>query len=81
MKTIRFGNLPLLVRIATWMAFFSSWILFEETIVDRHGLWRYMAQYHVGDPCLWDAGMALAITVGLIVATRCRLRCCKQVVS
>jgi len=50
MKTIRFGNLPLLVGIATWMAFFASWILFEETIVDRHGLWRYMAQYHVGRP-------------------------------
>jgi hypothetical protein len=51
MKTIRLGNLPLLVRIAKWMAFFASWILFEETIVDRHGLWRYMAQYQVGNPC------------------------------
>ena len=60
---------------------FYELILFEETIVDRHGLWRYMAHYHVGDPCLWDAGVVLAIAGGLTVASRCRLRCCRQVAS
>ena len=24
------------------MTFINAWIIFEETIVDRHGLWRYM---------------------------------------
>ena len=81
MKTIAFGDLPLLTKLATWVAFFTSRIVFEETIVDRHRVWRYMARYHVGDPCLWDAGTAVVLTVGLILASRCHLRCCQQVAS
>jgi hypothetical protein len=76
MRVIRFGDLPFLVRLAVGLAFFTAWIVFEETIVDRRGLWRYMPHYRVGDPCIWDAGMALAIVVGLALASRCRLRCC-----
>jgi hypothetical protein len=81
MRIVRFADLPILVRLAVGVAFFTSWVVFEETVVDRHGLWRYMPRYHVGDPCLWDAGMALAITIGLIIASRCRLRCCQQIAT
>lgn len=60
---------------------FASWLVFEETIVDRHGLWRSMPQYGVGDPWLWDAVIALVTIIGSIVASWCRLRCCQLVVD
>ena len=47
-------RLPWIVRIAVALSFFNSWVLFEETIVDRHGLWRYMPFYKVGLFCAWD---------------------------
>ena len=79
MKSLRFGELPLVVRLAVGVAFFTSWVVFEETIVDRHGLWRFMPHYRVGDPCVWDLGAALLIFVGLVLASACRLRCCEQI--
>jgi hypothetical protein len=24
------------------LTFFNTWVLFEETVVDRYGLWKYM---------------------------------------
>jgi hypothetical protein len=29
-------------RFAVWLTFFNTWVLFEETVVDRYGLWEYM---------------------------------------
>jgi len=56
---------PPIVRVATWLTFFNTWVLFEETIVDRHGLWEYMPYYRVGRLCAWDIGamalLALAV--------------------
>ena len=31
-----------IVRFAVWLTFFNTWVLFEETVVDRYGLWEYM---------------------------------------
>jgi hypothetical protein len=39
--------LPLIAKIAIAMTFINTWVIFEETIVDRHGLWRYMPYYRV----------------------------------
>jgi hypothetical protein len=39
MKTSTTLPLPL---IAIALTFLNTWVIFEETIVDRHGLWRYM---------------------------------------
>ena len=51
---------PLIVRFAIWLTFFNTWVLFEETVVDRYGLWEYMPYYRVGKLCSWDIGaMAL----------------------
>ena len=47
---------PPIVRFAIWLTFFNTWVLFEETIVDRHGLWEYMPYYRVGRLCAWDIG-------------------------
>jgi len=71
-----FGSLPILSRISVGVTLITAWIVFEETIVDRHGLWRLMPGYKVGDPCLWDAA-ALLLTIGvLIVASRCKCMLC-----
>ena len=51
---------PGIVRFAVWLTFLNTWVLFEETVVDRYGLWQYMPYYRVAKFCLWDIGaMAL----------------------
>ena len=56
---------PLIVKIAIAMTFINSWIIFEETIVDRTRLWHYMPFYRVGFFCAWDA-VALAVILLLV---------------
>jgi hypothetical protein len=60
--------LPLIAKIAIAMTFINTWVIFEETVVDRHGLWRYMPYYRVGLFCAWDASV-LAITLLLLVVS------------
>jgi hypothetical protein len=68
-------RLPLIARIAIALTFINAWVIFEETIVDRHGLWRYMPYYRVGLFCVWDA-VVFAVTLLLLLvnvrASRCR---------
>jgi len=52
-----------MLRFAVWLTFFNTWVLFEETIVDRHGLWAYMPYYRVARLCAWDIGAAALIAV------------------
>ena len=59
--------LPLIAKIAIAMTFLNTWVIFEETLVDRHGLWRYMPFYRVGLFCAWDASV-LAVTLLLLLA-------------
>jgi len=54
---------PLVVKAAVFSTFFNAWVLFEELVIDRHGLWRYLPFYKVGLFCVWDV-LALAV-VGL----------------
>lgn len=49
--------MPGSVRFAVWLTFFNTWVLFEETVVDRYGLWEYMPSYRVGRLCSWDIGV------------------------
>src|SRR5881396_3461063 len=65
--------LPLIAKIAIAMTFINTWVIFEETIVDRHGLWRYMPYYRVGLFCVWDAAV-LAVTLLLLLLSVARLR-------
>ena len=58
---------------AIWLTFFNTWVLFEETIVDRHGLWQYMPYYRVAHLCAWDIGaMALLAYVVWRISRRTR---------
>jgi hypothetical protein len=66
MKTPTTFPLPLIAKIAIAMTVLNTWVLFEVTIVDRHGLWRYMPYYRVGLFCVWDAAV-LAITLLLLL--------------
>lgn len=52
---------PGIVRFAVWLTFFNTWVLFEETIVDRYGLWKYMPYYRVARLCSWDIGAVLLL--------------------
>jgi hypothetical protein len=56
--------LPLIVKIAIALTAINIWIIFEEIVVDRHGLWRYMPFYRVGLFCAWDFSV---LTVVLLV--------------
>jgi hypothetical protein len=56
--------LPLIVKIAIAMTAVNTWVIFEEVVVDRHGLWRYMPFYRVGLFCAWDFSV---LTVVLLV--------------
>ncbi len=65
--------LPLIAKIAIAMTLINTWVIFEETVVDRHGLWRYMPYYRVGLFCVWDATV-LAITLLLLLVSVVPLR-------
>lgn len=55
---------PGIVKAAVILSFFNTWVLFEETVVDRYGLWQYMPYYRVARLCAWDVG-AFALIVWL----------------
>jgi hypothetical protein len=67
-KSTTTPRLPLIAKIAIAVTFINTWVIFEETIVDRHGLWRYMPFYRVGLFCVWDAAV-LAVTLLLLLAS------------
>jgi hypothetical protein len=63
----------LIVKIAIAMTSINTWILFEEIVVDRHGLWRYMPFYRVGLFCAWDASV-LTVILLIVLLSVARLR-------
>src|SRR5437764_13121891 len=73
MKTSTTPPLPLIAKIAIAVTFINTWVIFEETVVDRHGLWRYMPFYRVGLFCIWDAAV-FAVTLLILLATVKRSR-------
>src|SRR5437764_693621 len=73
MKTSTTPPLPLIAKIAIAVTFINAWVIFEETVVDRHGLWRYMPYYRVGLFCAWDAAV-LAVTLLLLLVSVARSR-------
>src|SRR5207249_9276788 len=68
MKKSTTPPLPLIAKIAIAVTFINTWVIFEETVVDRHGLWRYMPFYRVGLFCVWDAAV-LAVTLLLLLVS------------
>jgi hypothetical protein len=64
---------PLIVKIAIATTFINSWIIFEETVVDRTRLWHYMPFYRVGLFCTWDV-LALAVIPAVVFSGMAPLR-------
>jgi hypothetical protein len=56
---------PLVIKAAVFVTFFNSWVIFEEFVIDRVGLWRYMPFYRVAKFCVWDVLALAAIGLGL----------------
>jgi hypothetical protein len=69
-QTLSFQQLPLTVKIATWVAFNNAWWSIEEFVIDRRGLWRYMPYYRVANPCIWDFAVALIVGLAIWRASR-----------
>lgn len=65
MSNLSFKQLPLLVKIAIALTLFNSWVLFEETVIDRQGLWQYLPLYKAGIFCAWDL-VGLAV-IGFVI--------------
>jgi hypothetical protein len=60
--------LSLIVKIAIAMTAVNSWVIFEEVVVDRHGLWRYMPFYRVGLFCAWDFSVLTVILLVVLLS-------------
>jgi hypothetical protein len=60
-----------IVKAAVWLTLLDAWVLFEEVVVDRVGVWKYMPLYRVGAFCTWDA--AATIVISLIVSRAFRM--------
>lgn len=66
-----FRELPLSIQLGFGLTLMNSWVLFEETVVDRTGLAQLMPGYHVADACIWDAG-ALVVVIAVVWWLRSR---------
>ena len=69
MEQLKFGQLPMLLRVVVGLSLFNAWVSFEEFVVDRVGLWKYMPGYKVGQGCVWDLSVAALIVAGLVWAS------------
>ena len=69
--------------IGLGMTLMNSWVLFEEVIVDRQGLSRWMPLYKVGEPCTWDLAAAILIFLfGARIWKRIgQLKCCQNLID
>ena len=63
-------RIPTIIKIAVWLTFFNTWVLFEETIIDRYGLWEYLPYYRVARLCAWDIGAMVLLAILVRMAFR-----------
>jgi hypothetical protein len=69
-----FADLPLLAQIAVALTFLNSWVLFEEVVVDRTGLWALLPGYVRGRFCPWDVAATGVVLLPLVLAAARRRR-------
>lgn len=70
MRNAQGAAIPTWGKLTLGLTILNSWVLFEETIVDRTGLSRYMPFYRVGRFCAWDAGAMILVVLGLTIGLR-----------
>ena len=69
--SVKFREMPVSIQIGFGLTLLSTWVLFEETVVDRTALARLMPGYSIADACIWDAG-AVVVVLTLIWVLRLR---------
>ena len=57
MQKLAFADLPTITKLASFATLFIGWVLFEELVIDRHGLDRFLPFYRVGNLCPYDLAM------------------------
>ena len=62
--------MPIGVKVAVAVAFFTFWMAFEEFVINRTELWHYMPFYKTAAACVWDLAVALIIGYGIWRAER-----------
>ena len=65
MSKVTFKELPLLVKAAVLVSFLMAWVIFEELVIDRYGLWRFLPFYKFGRFWAWDVLALIVIGFGL----------------
>ena len=70
MDRLRFKDMPIGVKVAVAVAFFTAWVSFEEFVINRTGLWHYMPLYKTAAGCIWDVAVATIIGYGIWRAER-----------
>ena len=58
---IRFADLPTIVRVMTCLSIFMGWVMLAEFVIDRHELDQFLPYYRVGNFCVYDLIVALAL--------------------
>lgn len=61
MNKVTVADLPWVVRIVLGLAALNVWASFEELVIDRLGIWRYLPGYRYGRECVWDWMVAIGI--------------------
>lgn len=56
------------------LALFNTWVLFEETVIDRHGWWKRLPCYGRGVFCEWDVAAIVAILIVVAILQPSRRR-------
>jgi len=51
------------IQFISLIALLNSWAIFEELVIDRQGLWKYLPGYKYGNFCLWDIGAIIIFSV------------------
>ncbi|HEV8238739.1 MAG TPA: hypothetical protein VGS57_05185 [Thermoanaerobaculia bacterium] len=63
--------MPVSIQVGFGLTLLTSWVLFEETVIDRTRLAHIMPGYSIADACIWDGG-AVVVIVALVWLLRSR---------
>jgi hypothetical protein len=72
MKNLRFYDLPMVVRVTSATTMILAWITFEEIVIDRYHLDRFLPFYRVGNYCVYDLAAGLLVALFWVLAHRRR---------
>ena len=59
------GDIPDLLFVAAGLAFYNTFVLIEEFVIDRYDLGEYLPFYTPGHFCEWDITALLIISTGV----------------